>query len=273
MKSVHLNSTFSHNNMRIGLGVCFLIIISVSILSYSTIWDDLTHLLYSIPTLIKPGNLLGIGIPVFITTLGYPYMLFRQKNKTEKLRMKLASDLHDDLGSLLNSVSIYTDLALIKGETTYLRKIKEGTQEAISGIRNIIWQLDDKDTSFSNLISRINAFASFLCQIKQIGFRVEIEKEAYHYELHEEEKRNLYMVIKEAINNSVKYADASEIILSIKLEKGKPVIVIKDNGKGFLEVSSSTGNGIRNMKTRAACIRYQISIQAVGGTVIRLQKK
>lgn len=275
MKILHLGSKFTHSNIRTCLGLCFLSLALVSILSYSALSDHLSFLFYSFHLLISHENLFGISwTSLLILTLGYyPYMKFKQKHEKEKLRIKLASDLHDDLGSILNSVSIYTDLALIKGESTYLHKIKESTQEAISGVRNIIWQLDDKDTSFSNLISRINCFASFLCQAKQIRFKAEMGKEAFLYQLQEEEKRNLYMIIKEAINNSVKYSNAKEILLNIDLDKGKPVIIIKDDGKGCNEIPNVSGNGITNMKTRARCIRYQISIQSLAGTIIKLRKK
>lgn len=275
MKSLLLNSKFTHNNIRVGLGVCFLILLSISILSHSTLWDRFDQLFDSFLSMVPHMNIYDVSwIPVFIATVAYfPYMAYRQKSKTEKLRTKLASDLHDDLGSILNSVNIYTDLALIKGEATYIRKIKEGTQEAINGIRNIIWQLDDEDPSFSNLVSRIRCFAGFLCQVKQIRFNVTMDNEALLYELNEEEKRNLYMIIKEAINNSVKYAEATDIELTIELDKGKPVIIIRDNGKGFNETTVIAGNGIRNIKTRANSIRYLVQIDSSCGTEIKLQKK
>jgi signal transduction histidine kinase len=261
--------------MRNGLAICFLALISVSLLSYSNIANEVIALFNSLLSLITPENLYEFSwLPLFITAVAfYPYMILRQKNKTKKLRSRLASDLHDDLGSILHSVSIYTDLALIKGEAVYIQKIKDSAQEAINGIRDIIWQLDDNDTSFSNLIARVKSFASFLCQVRQISFNVKISNDAILYQLHEEEKRNLYMIIKEAINNSVKHARPDEVTLCISLEKGNPSITISDNGKGYDSSPANLGNGIRNMKMRADCIGYKINIQATTGTVIRLQKK
>ncbi|HKH61936.1 MAG TPA: histidine kinase [Flavitalea sp.] len=273
MKSLHPNSKITYYNIRKYLGMCFITLISISILSYSNIPESISDFIYYFQALIKGYKLSGIAwiVAFLAASIYYPYITFKQKNKTQKLRTKIASDLHDELGSILNSVNIYTDLALIKGEAKYLQKIKESTQEAIGGVRNIIWQLDDKDTSFSNLVSRINSFASFLCQSKQIEFKVEIGKEALLYELHEEEKRNLYMIVKEAINNSIKYANANEIALRINVEKGKPLIVISDDGKGY-DSCITPGNGIKNMKIRGACIRYQLSIHSFPGTIIQLRK-
>ena len=273
MKSLSYNSKITYNTIRKYLGICFIVLISISILSYSNIPERVSDFIYYLHAIVKEYNLSGIAwmVAFVAASIYYLHMTFKQKNETQKLRTRIASDLHDEIGSILNSVNIYADLALVKGEAKYLQKIKESMQEAIGGVRTIIWQLDDKDTSFSNLVSRINNFASFLCQSKQIEFKVEIGKEALLYELHEEEKRNLYMIAKEAINNSIKYADANEIVLRINVEKGKPVIVISDDGKGFAS-SITPGNGIKNMKLRGAYIRYKFSIQSLPGTLIQLQK-
>ncbi len=275
MKNIHSTLQITHRTMRSWLAISFLVLISVSILSYSNIANEAIALFNSVLTLITPENIFELSwIPLLITTLAfYPCMILRQRNRTEKLRSRLASDLHDDLGSILNSVSIYTDLALIKGEAAYLHKIKESTHEAINGIRDIIWQLDDNDRSFSNLVARVKTFASFLCHVQQITFTVKISNDATLYQLHEEEKRNLYLIIKEAINNSVKHATPGAITLCITLENGNPLIMISDDGKGYDPSSNTLGNGIGNMKMRADCIRYKINIQSTTGTVIQVQKK
>src|SRR5688572_21550027 len=215
MRNAALTSKFTYKHGRNALAVGFLLLILIPILTHSVIAQSTVELLYSLPGLIASENLIEMSwIPVSIAALGYyPLNWIRQKSKLSKMRRKLASDLHDDLGSILNGVTIYTDLALKNGETRYLNKIKEGTQEAINGIRNMIWQLDDSDTSFSNLVSRISSFASFLCEARKIDFKVDISKEVCQYKLQEEEKRNIYLILKEAINNSVKYAVPSQITL------------------------------------------------------------
>ena len=216
--------------------------------------------------------LFGISWMIFILTVViFYYFRSKQRKEKETLRMKLASDLHDDLGSILNSVSIYTDLALIKGDLIYLQKIRESTQEAIDGVRCMMWELDDTSTSFDYLVSKISGFASFLCEVKQIRFSVEMGR-VNNYQLNKEEKRNLYMIIKEAINNSIKYSQGKEILLNIQLDHGKPVIVIKDDGIGFNKHCFIYGRGIRNMKARAESISYDITIESTSGTTIKLQK-
>lgn len=275
MKRIHLHLSTSYRVRRNLLATGFLILLFASILSHSNAWEMMQEAAASMQAYFNNMKLRQFGwIAMSILALScYPYLLIRQRNETQRMRVKLASDLHDDLGSLLNSVHIYTELALIKGETSYLYKIKESTEEAINGIRNIIWQLDDHDNTFSNLVSRITDFASPLCQAKNINFKMEMTKEAFTYQLSEEEKRNLYLIIKEAVNNSIKYASAKLIQVVIGIEKDKPVINIKDDGKGFQSASTRHGNGIRNMKARAAWLHYDLLIQSLLGTSIQLQKK
>lgn len=275
MKKTQITYGTSYRIARTSLGAGFMLLFLACIVSHSSMPSFLESIVDYIQVVLnQPAIPQAAWIGFSMVTLScYPYLLIRQKIKTQRLRNKLASDLHDDLGSLLNSVNIYTELAMIKGEPGYLLKIKESTQQAMNGIRDIIWQLDDEDTSFSNLVSRINFFAVPVCKAKNIKFEVQMSKNALAYQLSEEEKGNLYMIIKEAINNSIKYANATAIRVLIDIEKGKPVININDDGKGFPTGSHTPGNGLRNMRTRAGWLNYEFLIQSVLGTSIQLQKR
>ena len=198
-------------------------------------------------------------------------MVFRlrinQLKKEQRIRSKLASDLHDDLGSTLQSVKVYSNLALIeKGVDKHLHKIKESTQEAIIGLRDIIWVLDDNKNTIQHLLTRINHFAAPLCEANHINFREDVNDSVLNLALGQEEKRNLYMILKEAINNSLKYAEAKTIELLVSIAKDKPQIILKDDGKGFEFEKAQFGNGLKNMHARADEIKYSISITSDPGS-------
>jgi len=197
-----------------------------------------------------------------------------QLKKEQKIRTKLASDLHDDLGSTMNSVKVYASLALMDKQDKYLFKIKESTQEAITGIRDIIWVLDDSKDAIEHLLSRISQFAAPLCEANRTLYVQEISDEARDHKLGQEERRSLYMIMKEAINNAIKYADAKKIEIEVSVKKGKPAIQINDDGKGFDTVVVNEGNGLKNMHRRAKEIKYEINIQSQPdrGTAVRLEK-
>ncbi len=212
-----------------------------------------------------------------IITCGY--LLYRMRieqfKKEKRIRSKLASDLHDDLGSTMNSVKVYANLAMMENQPAkYLPLIKDGTQEAITGIRDIIWVLDDRKDSMEDLLARINAFASPLCNANNIKYKQELADNARDHKLEQEERRNLYMMMKEAVNNTIKYSGCSNLLIDISASKGKPVIQIKDDGKGFDTATQSEGNGLKNIQRRAKEIRYiaTINSSAGNGTTVLFQK-
>lgn len=198
-----------------------------------------------------------------------------QLTKEQQIRSKIARDLHDDLGSTMNSVKVYASLALMENaDVKYLAKIKEGAQQAISSIRDIIWVLDDSRNNIDHLIERLNLFASPLCEANAVEYTASSTADSREYMLGNEEKRNLYMILKEAVNNVIKYAHATNLSIAIKMNKGKPEISIEDNGIGFDVQQLSDGNGLKNMSKRAMDSNYDFQIESKPdrGTFIYLKK-
>ncbi|AXY77600.1 hypothetical protein D3H65_28050 [Paraflavitalea soli] len=216
---------------------------------------------------------------LLLTGLSIIYTVYRlriaQLRKENEIRSKLASDLHDDLGSTMNSIKVYTNLALMeKQREGYLYKIKESAQEAIVSIRDLIWVLDDSRDSIENLFARIYPFAAPLSEANNIIYKEIVADDAKGYKLGQEEKRNLYMMLKESVNNAVKYSEAQSITISCSLKRGKPVFLVTDDGKGFDLKKENEGNGLKNMQRRAGQIHYHITITSSPGqgTSILLQK-
>ena len=218
-------------------------------------------------------------ILLIVLVVGIAYALYKirinQLKKEKEIRTHLASDLHDDLGSTLNSVKVYANMAMLEKENNkYLEKIKESTQEAISGVRDIIWILDDKKDSMEHLVTRISLFAVSLCDAGGISFHSQLSESLRNYKLGKEEKRNLYMIIKEAVNNSIKYAKGTLIHLAIDNKENKLTIKIVDDGIGFEKDKITEGNGLTNIMNRSIQIGYKATIisQPGQGSTIQLEK-
>ncbi|MDF2186989.1 sensor histidine kinase [Paraflavitalea sp. CAU 1676] len=204
----------------------------------------------------------------------YRYRLWQVKQE-QQMRQRIASDLHDDIGSTLNSVKVFANLAMMKSEQNapYLLQLKEGVQGAIVGIRDMVWILDDKQDTVEHLVNRVEQFIYPVVAAQDIRFEKIMDATVADRILKKEEKRNLYLILKEALNNSIKYAEAS--VLQVQIEKvayDQFSIVVSDNGKGFDIATVQKGNGLNNLKYRAQQIRYQIDINSVPGigTTIRL---
>ncbi len=216
-----------------------------------------------------------IAFAVALIFYGLYRIRINHLRKEEKIRNQVASDLHDELGSTLNSVKVFTNLAMReKNNTSHLEKIKEATQSAIAGVKDIIWVLDDKRDTIDHLLTRINQFAKPLCEAAGISYNQQPGGNEDH-KLGKEEKRNLYMIVKESINNSIKYSDCSMIGLLIKNKAGKLNITISDNGKGFDKEKITSGYGLKNILQRSEEIGYKATINSSPGkgTSIYLEKK
>jgi signal transduction histidine kinase len=198
--------------------------------------------------------------------------LLEQRRSADAARNQIARDLHDDLGSTLNSIKLYTALAMQDCDSLYLKKVKETADDAMLLLKDMIWKLDGSTETVGEFAARINCYASSLCKAASIAFHLDIDTAAFQYEISNEEKKNLYLIIKEAINNSIKYAGSKEIKLVIRMQHGKPVIRLADNGCGCKREKMTQGYGMRNMRTRASAIRYKLLIDSTNGTMIQLQK-
>src|SRR5687767_15598621 len=122
----------------------------------------------------------------------------------------------------------------------------------LDAMADIDWTINPENDQIDKIILRMRNFAYELLGAKQIDFRFVSDGDTAHLKLPMVARRNLYLIFKEATNNMVKYAAASKAMFSIKGTEGKLLMLIEDNGKGFDRSNETEGNGLKNMKKRAA---------------------
>jgi len=214
---------------------------------------------------------------VFLATAGIIYAFYRyriqQIKKQHQIRKNIATDLHDDLGSTLNSVKVFTNLAIsgVKQEES-LQQVKDNLTEATMSLRDMIWVLDDSLDTVDELITRLKQFAIPVAGASNIEAIIKADSEVNNRKLIKEEKRNLFLICKEAINNSIKYSGATQIHVTIAASGKKIQIVVADNGKGFNVDEVKKGYGLKNMQYRAGQIKYKVTLTSslVNGTHITI---
>ena len=202
---------------------------------------------------------------IFLVTTGIIYAFYRyrisQIKKQHEIRKSIATDLHDDLGSTLNSVKVFTNLAISGvNQNESLQQIKDNLTEATSGLRDMIWVLDDSLDTVDELVTRLKQFAIPVAAASNIEANISCETGINSRQLTKEEKRNLFLICKEAINNSIKYSGATQIKTEIMPAGKKIQISIADNGKGFDEATVKKGYGLKNMQYRAGQIKYKVAL-------------
>jgi two-component system sensor histidine kinase UhpB len=211
----------------------------------------------------------------FLAILAYSHYQTRQKLKFQLLRNKIASDLHDDVGSTLSSISIFSQMARQQSRdiNPLLDSIGESSRKMLDAMADIVWTINPENDQFEKIILRMRSFAYELLGAKNIEFEFDAEDDIVALKLPMEVRKNLYLIFKEATNNLVKYAEADKASFTIREEKNTLSMLIRDNGKGFDITRSTEGNGIKNMRKRAEEIggRLYIDSEPGHGTTIQLR--
>src|SRR5258705_1044862 len=206
----------------------------------------------------------------------YRYRLGQMK-KVQIIRNSIASDLHDDIGSTLNSISIYSEVAKQQAgkEIPALDMIGINSRKIIESMSDIVWTINAANDSFEKIIVRMRSFAYQLLKAKQVEYTFEVDEKLNSVALPMQVRKNFYLVFKEAITNVVKYSEASRVSILL-YEKNKIIMLrIRDNGKGIPVNAQTLGNGLMNMTRRAKEISAELNIISAnnGGTEIELMLK
>lgn len=203
------------------------------------------------------------------------YALYRyrlaQLKKQVAIRTGIASDLHDDLGSTLNSVKVLTHLAKREPEQPeHLNQIENAITQAAASLRDLIWVLDDAQDTIYELSERIRKFALPMTNAHHIQLECIVNAENNDFPISKTQKRNLYLIAKEAINNSIKYAGCDRIQVQLKQVNRSVLLHIEDNGRGFDMAYIQRGNGLKNIMQRARQMNTHADIHTApgAGTVI-----
>lgn len=220
----------------------------------------------------------GAIVLAVVGAIAYAYYLMRrrQKGRLEEIRERIATDLHDDMGSTLSSIRIFSDVVKTQiGDSrpqavSMLEKISVNASQLSENMQDIIWTIKRDHDRLEDLVARMREFGLKLCDAKDIAFKVHVSDSFRTSRLNLEERRNLYLIFKEALNNSVKYSGCTEISLFITQQGKRLKMVIQDNGKGFSETMIKKGNGLGNMDKRAQEINGHARIESAEGKGTRI---
>jgi len=221
-----------------------------------------------------------ITISVLLVGLFLYYLsTIRIKNllAIEKLKSKLAADLHDNIGSGLTEISILSEVASRKIPVSNrilnseLNKISELSRLLVDNMSDIVWVVNPNRDSLHDLIIRLKDSYSDLLNSLNISFKTKNTDKIKDVKLPMDFKQNLYLILKEAVNNSIKHSKCGQIILDANYRNDFIEISISDDGAGFDENEVVKGNGLKNMQARAAQIGGKINFKssAESGTIIR----
>jgi len=206
----------------------------------------------------------------------YRYRI-QQLKRLQIVRNNIASDLHDDIGSTLNSISIYSEVAKQQAgkDIPALEMIGINSRKIIENMSDIVWTINPENDSFEKIIIRMRSFAYQLLKAKKVEYTFEVDEKLNSILLPMQVRKNFYLVFKEAINNLVKYSHASRVSIFLTEKNRSIFLKIRDNGIGIPVNPETMGNGLMNMSRRAEEIHAELNIVSANGegTEIELMLK
>lgn len=202
--------------------------------------------------------------------------------KRQAIRNKIAQDLHDNVGSTLSSISVYSQVAKIYHQQqkqddlqTTLEKISATSSEMISELNDTVWAINPRNDNMETILQRMESLARPLLASQGIQFYFEHDKEISAVNLDMEKRKNFYLIFKEAVNNVLKYAECKNLRISIRQKGNTLLMKIRDDGKGFDLAKTSEGykssdvygggNGLKNMQLRAKEMKGHLKIETAPG--------
>jgi len=231
------------------------------------IWGDPTSLTFNISPPFWQSwwfALILTGMVLFPFAL-IVYTRFHRLLAMERLRAKIAADLHDDIGAGLSEINILSAVVdaksppdlkdLVKNE---LNKIGSVSRSLIERMSDIVWLINPKNDSLHDLFTRLKDSFVDLLELQNIHFKTINLKQLEKIHLSMEKRQHIFLIFKEAITNAIKYSECSTLELVIETQKKKLIIHLLDDGKGFDLNIISRGNGLTNMQHR---------VEKVGGVV------
>ncbi|HKI46464.1 MAG TPA: 7TM diverse intracellular signaling domain-containing protein [Balneolales bacterium] len=178
------------------------------------------------------------------------------RRNMEKIRNKIAQDLHDDIGSTLSSILLYSNSAKSKGSIINseaierFAKISNIASSMMDEMSDIVWAINPVQDSMDKILKRMHYYAAPLANSRDIRFKFISDDDIQYLHLSMEKRKNLFLIFKESVTNALKYSNGATICVRLYRSDGYLHMIIKDDGSGFSSVSEQ-GNGLKNMEMRA----------------------
>jgi len=184
----------------------------------------------------------------------YQFWKTRKMVEIERMRVQIASDLHDDVGSSLTELALQTDFLqtgnISEKVKETLNQIGDQSRKIVSSLDDIVWSIDARNDTAGDLTDRMQDYANNILCKKNIEIKYDFDELDMDRKLPVQVKENIYLIFKEAINNIYKHSNADKVSVRFKFENSSIRLEIHDNGS-ISTNNRKTGHGLRNINMRA----------------------
>ena len=228
------------------------------------------------PFWVQPWFMVTVGLLV----LGTLYFLYRyrlqQLRRTIEVRNTISQNLHDDIGASLSNIQMLNELTRRNlGDKNqaeeWLGQSDEDIRQVSESISDIVWNVNPRYDDLNNLFIRMKRYAADQLEAKNIQATLVFPENTVALHMPMEQRRDFYLIFKEAMHNMVKYSNATEASFTVLVNQRNIILLLTDNGKGFDKNNMKDGNGMENMQKRASKWKGSLQIESTPGLGNKLQ--
>lgn len=186
----------------------------------------------------------------------------------ERVRQRIATDLHDDIGSSLTQISIMSEVAQNRSggdNAPALSTIANASRELIDAMSDIVWAINPQKDHLSDLNQRMRRFAADVLTARNVELDFRAPLQDTDVELGANIRREVFLIFKETVNNMVKHSGLTRAEIEFRIADGNLVLRVSDNGKGFDTNGESDGHGLLSMRERTQALGGKMEIVSVPG--------
>lgn len=197
--------------------------------------------------------------------------LLQKQQAIEIERNRIAADMHDDLGSGLTKITYVSQMALNReNPKDALAQIHQSSKQLVENMREIIWAMKEENNTIQDLVHYIKTYAVEYCHDNQLHCTVKFPDNLYERIVKGENRRNIYLAIKEVLHNIVKHAQAKNVSINARFEKEWVVSIVDDGiGMNFEKMKmTSKGNGLQNIRKRIEAVSGTVEFASNNGTMV-----
>jgi ligand-binding sensor domain-containing protein/two-component sensor histidine kinase len=197
----------------------------------------------------------------------------------ERVRTRIASDLHDDIGSNLTKIGILSEVVRQQGKgldgrlVEPLSSIARISRESVASMSDIVWAINPKRDTLRDLTRRMREFAGEIFANRNVEFELRGPSSETYLKLGADVRRTVFLIFKEAVNNIVRHSGCDRADIALRVEGSQLVLSVGDDGKGFDASRQPAGNGLASMRSRATLMGGEVEIASrePSGTVVTLR--
>ncbi len=210
---------------------------------------------------------------------GYALYRYRvaQLLKLERMRTRIATDLHDDIGANLTRISILSEVAKQQGAngdspvSGSLQSIAEIARESVASMSDIVWAINPERDSLRDLTRKMRQHAEEVFTLRDIELKFTAPDAARDLKLDAHVRRDLYLVFKETVNNAARHSGCARVEIEMRVEEARLTLTISDDGRGFDPAARTEGNGLLSMRRRAAALAGELILESRVGVGARVR--